>query len=511
MFLDTIMYMKKDAGIILPIFSLPSKYGIGSFSKEAYEFVDFLNESKMHIWQILPLTVTSFGNSPYQSPSNYGLNYNFIDLETLIKKGLLKEYEVNSINRGEDESRVDYGAIFNNKLKVLRLAYSRFDKNNCGFKEFLTKETNFSDFSVFMVLKEHNALKAWYEWKDEEKNYSLEVDNKVKNEFKDEYNFYMWTQFEALEEYLSLKKYANSKGVKIMGDLPIYVAFDSLEVWKYPELFQLDENHYPTRVAGCPPDCFSEDGQLWGNPLYNWEYLKSTDYKWWNDRINNALNLYVLLRIDHFRGFSGYYSIPFKDKTARFGKWVKGPGFDLFKDKLDLPIVAEDLGFIDDDFKELMKLTNYPGMKTLSHGLKHTEIDNILRPRNYTYNFYSYSSTHDNETTLQYIEELNEIKKANFIKVAKEECEYFNIPFKTNPTNKDLVKVVNTLNFANEARCAIFLFQDLIPVGKEGRINSPATLSNLNWSYRISKKVFLDHKEEIIKFLKENAIKYGRN
>ena len=306
------MINKKEAGILFPIFSLPSNYGIGSFSKEGFDFVDFLSKSKMKVWQILPLNVTSFGNSPYQSPSNYGLNYNFIDLDTLVKKRLLKKDEIISINWGNDPSRVDYGALYNNKLKILRLAYSRFNKENREFKKFLKTEINFSDFSIFMVLKDLNNLKPWYMWDEKYKKYSPELEEEIKEKYFDEYSFYMRTQFEFLKEYTKLKEYANSKGIKIMGDLPIYVAFDSAEVWKYPNLFQLDENQYPTSVAGCPPDCFSEDGQLWGNPLYNWEYHKMTNYKWWNERINNALDLYDLLRIDHFRGFSGYYSIPYE-------------------------------------------------------------------------------------------------------------------------------------------------------------------------------------------------------
>ena len=505
------MINKRESGILFPIFSLPSNYGIGSFSKEAFEFVDFLNKAKMKIWQILPLNVTSYGNSPYQSPSNYGLNYNFIDLDTLIRKKLLKKDEVTSLNWGNDESRVDYGAIYNNKLKILRLAFARFNRDNREFKKFLKTETNFSDFSIFMVLKDLNELRPWYMWEDKYKKYSKELEEEVKEKHFDEYSFYMWTQFEFLKEYSKLKEYANSKGIKIMGDLPIYVAFDSLEVWKYPKLFQLDENHYPTRVAGCPPDCFSEDGQLWGNPLYDREYHKSTNYKWWNDRINNSLKLYDLLRIDHFRGFSGYYSIPYGDKTARNGKWIKGPGFDLFKDKLDLPIVAEDLGYIDDDFRELMKLCNYPGMKTLSLGLLNADPNDTWRPSNYTYNFFSYSSTHDNETTLQFINNMDANNKEIYIKAIKEECENFNIPFSEDISDVDLVNKINELNFANKARCAIFLFQDLIPIGEEGRINAPATLSNNNWSYRFTKKIFNENKDRIAEFLSKNAVKYHRD
>lgn len=500
----------RETGILLPISSLPSKYGIGTMGKAAYEFIDFLNESGAKMWQILPLNVTSYGNSPYQSPSNYGLNYNFIDLDLLIKQKLLTKEEVESIDWLDEESRINYGKIFNKKLKVLRLAYSRFDKANKRFQRFANENEQLKDFSIFMVLKDLNNLRPWYEWDDEYRIYSKEIENKIYEEHKEEFMFYMWTQFEFINEYSKLKKYANKKGIKIMGDLPIYVAFDSVEVWKYPELFELDENHYPINVAGCPPDCFSVDGQLWGNPLYNWEYHKESGYKWWNSRISNALNLFDLVRIDHFRGFSAYYSIPFGDKTAKNGRWVKGPGIDLFKDKLDLNIIAEDLGMVDEEFEKLMKETGYPGMKIVTQCFENDDPTNIWRPSNYGENFFSYTGTHDSQTTKQFIDESTNKGKALINKVIEEECIALHIPYKEGMDNKELTLKIVELNIASKAKMAVIPIMDLYAIGKEGRINFPSKLSDDNRSWRLTKELFDSKKHKIAENLKVFIEKYNR-
>ncbi len=491
----------RESGILLHISSLPSKYGIGSLGKEAYDFIDFLNESGCSIWQILPLNVTSFGDSPYQSPSNNGLNYYFIDLETLIKKGLLTKEEVESVTWFETEDRVNYGILFDNRLKILHKAFNRFDKAREDFKEFIINNPIYKDFALFMVLKDINHLKPRYQWEDKYKSYSLDLEKEIIKSYKDEILFYIWTQYEFLNEYKELKAYAKKKNVKIMGDLPIYVAYDSLEVWKYPSLFELDSARYPVNVAGCPPDIFSEDGQLWGNPLYNWVYHKETNYKWRNERINYCLKLFDYLRIDHFRGFSGYYSIPFKDTTARNGKWVKGPGFDLFKDKLDYPIIAEDLGMIDDDFIKFFNDCGYPGMKIVTQCFDNDDKKNIWRPSNYTYNYFSYSGTHDSQTTRQYIDELSKENKKLFLKVLEEECKTFRIPFVKDLTNEELTLKICELNIASASKAAILPLQDLFTIGKEGRMNYPSSLSTANWSWRISKKLFDKKKKELAQML----------
>jgi len=501
--------MNRSSGVLMHISSLPNFYGIGSLGKEAYKFIDFLNAAKVTLWQILPLNLTSYGDSPYQSVSNYGYNYYFIDLDLLKDKGLLKAEDYQNIDFGNNEERINYKKIFDNRVLVLKKAFKNFQRDK-DFYNFLKSNENSRDFAFFMVLKELNNYKCWAEWDEKYSHYSKELEEEIISKYKDLFEFYIWTQYEFLKEYFDLKKYANSKNVKIMGDIPIYLAYDSVECYKYPQMFQFDKNHKPTRVAGCPPDCFSEDGQLWGNPLYNWDYLKRTNYKWWNGRINNALKLYDLVRIDHFRGFSAYFSIPYGDKTARNGSWVKGPGFDLFKDKLDLPIVAEDLGFMDEDFINLMKLVKYPGMKIITQGLMNQNENDSWRPRNYDEHYFSYTSTHDSETTRQYIDELSSTNKQIFINVLSSECAFFNIDFNENLSNYDLTYKIIELNYATNSIVAMTPIQDLLSIGKEGRMNLPSTLSTNNWSYRLDKNLFENRKDELIKFLSNLVSKYHR-
>ncbi len=497
--------MYRKAGILMPIFSLPSKYGIGSLGQKAFEFVDFLSKSKMSIWQILPLSLTSFGNSPYQSPSSSGLNYYFIDLDILNKKGLLEKEEYEYIDFGDDK-RVDYGKIFNNRVKILKKAFNRFNKEDKKFQEFINTQQKYRDFAFFMVLKDLNNLQAWYIWDDEYKHYSKKLENRIIKEHNDEFLFYLWTQYEFLNQYVDLKRYANSKGVSIMGDIPIYVAYDSVDVYKYPKNFELNENKEPINVAGCPPDCFSDDGQLWGNPLYNWTYLKRNKYQWWNQRILDALNLFDIVRIDHFRGFAAYYSIPYKDTTAKYGKWVDGPGFNFFKDKLKMPIVAEDLGFIDDKFRKLMKQTKYPGMKIISFGLDDaSDLKNMWKPSNFTRNYFSYPASHDSPTTMQYLEELDEVRLENVKKVIERECRLLKVDF-----NKEkeisleyLEDKIIEINLASKSKAAICLIQDLLHIGKEGRLNYPSSLSDDNWSWRLTDEQF-----DLIKANLEEKLSY---
>ncbi|HKL72626.1 MAG TPA: 4-alpha-glucanotransferase [Candidatus Onthovivens sp.] len=501
----------KEAGILLHISSLPSKYGIGTLGEEAYKFVDFLKASKMKIWQILPLNLTSYGDSPYQSPSNYALNYYFIDLDILHKKGLLDKKDYVNEDFGDDETKIDYGTLYLTRVKVLKKAFERFNRKDKDFQEFLTKNKNFEDFAVFMVIKEINENKPWMHFKKGYRIYCQEVFDKVKSVYEDLFLFYMWTQFEFLNQYFKLKEYANENNVKIMGDLPLYVAIDSVEAWKYPELFAFNEHNEPINVAGCPPDAFSVDGQLWGNPVYNWEYHKKTNYKWWNERIDNALNLYDYLRIDHFRGFSAYYSIPFKDTTARNGKWVKGPGFDLFVDKKELPIVAEDLGLLDDDFYQLMDQCGYPGMKIVTQGLDNLDEDNIWKPSNYTYNFFAYTSTHDSQTSKQFIEELDKKSKDMLIKAIEKECKKFSLPFNKDASEESLVYTLCELNLASASKAALLPLQDIFAIGKRGRMNFPSTVSVDNWSWRISKDEFDNNYDIKVSFLKGLVEKYQRD
>ncbi|MDE6893359.1 MAG: 4-alpha-glucanotransferase, partial [Lachnospiraceae bacterium] len=323
----------RTSGILLPVSSIPSAYGIGSFSKEAYEFVDFLERAGQSYWQILPLGPTGYGDSPYQSFSTFAGNPYYIDLEELIEEGLLTKEQCEVRDFGANEAYVDYEKIYKSRFVVLKEAFdnSRIEENE-DFQAF-AKENAFwlSDYSLYMAVKDSYKGKSWSEWDEDIRLRRPEAIEKYRNQLKEEILFYEFQQYLFDTQWRKLKKYANDRGVKIIGDIPIYVALDSADTWANPELFQLDENRRPTGVAGCPPDAFSATGQLWGNPLYKWDYHKETEYAWWIQRISYCYKLYDVVRIDHFRGFDEYYNIPFGDTTAEFGRWEKGPGYDLFK------------------------------------------------------------------------------------------------------------------------------------------------------------------------------------
>lgn len=503
---------KKRSGILMHISSLPNKYGIGCFSKEAYEFVVFLKESKFSIWQILPLNVTSFGDSPYQSPSSAGLNYYFIDLEKLMNDSLLTKNELKEYKEKLDavkSKRVNYGFLYENRIPLLKLAFSRFDRSDKEFGDFESQE-KYVDFAGFMTLKEVNNQKMWIDWDDRFKHFDNLLINEIKEKYSDLFYFYLWTQFEFLKEYKALKEYANKNGILIMGDIPIYVAYDSVDVLKNPELFDLTKELKPKHVAGCPPDMFSENGQLWGNPIYNWPEHKKVGYKWWNERIKGCLELYDLLRIDHFRGFSAYYSIPGEDKTAKNGVWVKGPGADLFKDKLDYPIVAEDLGMMDDDFYKMMDECKYPGMRLAHQCFDYEGRDGYWRPSNYTRNYFAYTTSHDSCTFVQYIEECDKKRFAMMKRILKDECKLMNVEYHNSDSKKYITDKTIELCLKSDAQAAIFPMQDLLYLGKEARMNYPSSISVLNWSRRMDEKVFKRRKIEMEIYYSNLNKKYGR-
>lgn len=491
-------------GILLHISSLPSPYGIGTLGKEAYEFVDFLHSSSVKIWQMLPLTVTSYGDSPYQSPSSTGLNYYFIDLRNLIQQGLLTKKECDETDLVSDPNYVDYGKLFYNRIPLLKKAFSRFDINNKNFISFI-KKGKYNDFSFFMTLKEINNFAPWYEFKDEYKKYSPELENKVIKENYNLFLFYQWTQFEFLDEYSKLKKYANLKGIKIFGDMPLYLAYDSIEAYKYSSLFQFDDYQRPKVVAGCPPDYFSKDGQLWGNPIYNWDKMKEDNFKWFTNRMDENLKIFDILRIDHFRGFSSYYAIPYGMKNARIGRWVKGPGFDLFKDKLNYPIIAEDLGTLDEDVYTLLKETTYPGMKVLEFAFD-GDSKNQHKPSNSTTNYVCYTGTHDNVPLLGHLKELSQNELEVFKEDVKKECLPLDVDY-DDSSLKALTLTCVKLCLASSCFMAVVPLQDLLALGKESRMNFPSSISTANWTYRAKKD---DFSKDLIEFLKLNIKKYNR-
>ncbi|NRV93586.1 4-alpha-glucanotransferase [Clostridium beijerinckii] len=367
--------MNRSSGIIMHIASLPGKYGIGTFGKEAYKFGDFLKKAGQKYWQILPLGPTSFGDSPYQSFSAFAGNPYFIDFDILRQDGFLDESDYYSVNFGESSEDIDYGLIFKEKLRVLKIAYEKFklrqDKDLIKFQE--AEAYWLDDYALYMSIKKHFDLKSWYEWDEDIRLREPEAINRYKILLEDEIGFWKFLQYEFYKQWNNLKAYINNLGIEIIGDMPIYVAEDSADVWGNPEAFLLNKNTLkPLKVAGCPPDIFAATGQLWGNPIYDWCYMGKTDYKWWVDRIRQSLNLYDVLRIDHFKGFESYWSIPYGDLTAENGEWVKGPGIKVFnaiKDELgEVNIIAEDLGTLTEETIKLRNDTGFPGMKILTFG-----------------------------------------------------------------------------------------------------------------------------------------------
>ena len=468
----------RKGGILLPVSSIPSKYGIGTFSKQAYEFVDFLEKAGQKYWQILPLGPTGYGDSPYQSFSTFAGNPYYIDLEELIRKGWLTEEECSACDFGADEEYVDYEKIYLSRFKVLKKAYER--SNIAEDEAFLKfkKENAFwlEDYALYMAVKNSFDSVSWIEWEEDIRLRKKEAMESYKEKYAQEVEFYEFQQYLFAVQWFALKEYANGKGIEIIGDIPIYVAFDSADTWANPELFQLDEDCIPVGVAGCPPDSFSATGQLWGNPLYRWEYHKETGYEWWMQRIAYCYQLYDVVRIDHFRGFDEYYFIPYGDETAEFGHWEKGPGYDIFKvmkEKLGKKaVIAEDLGFLTPSVLKLVKKTGYPGMKILQFAFDSREESDYL-PHNYTNNSVVYTGTHDNDTTMGWYDSLNKRDKA-FAK------RYLNIKSK-----KDVHWEFIRAALASVSDTAIIPMQDYLGLGAEARINIPSTLG-INWKWRMS-------------------------
>lgn len=488
-------------GMLLPIASLPSPYGIGGFSKEAYEFIDLLEETGQKLWQILPLGPTSYGDSPYQSFSTFAGNPYFIDLDTLVEKGWLTKEACEASDYGDNESYIDYGRIYNSRFVLLKQAFLNSDVlSDEKFAEFCKANQHWlPDYALYMALKNQNDGKSWIEWEEEIRLRKPEAVECYKKELEEECNFYEFLQYEFHEQWTKVKEYAHEKGIQIVGDVPIYVAFDSADTWANPELFQLDEKNLPLGVAGCPPDAFSATGQLWGNPLYNWAYHKKTGYDWWLKRIAYCFDLYDIVRIDHFRGFDEYYSIPYGDETAVNGHWEKGPGMDLFdtvKEKLgELDIIAEDLGFLTESVFQLLKDSGYPGMKVLQFAFDPSEDSDYLTYK-YQRNCVVYTGTHDNDTTAGWFEKLSDgdrevaLRYMNSFYTPKEEQHW------------DLI----ALAMRSTADTCIIPVQDFLGLGSEARINMPSTLGD-NWKWRMTKGAF---SEELKEKIRRMTKLYGR-
>ena len=481
----------RECGILMPIASLHSPYGIGTLGHAAYEFADFLKKSGCTIWQVLPIGPTGYGDSPYQSFSVFAGNPYFIDLDMLCDFGLLTKSEIDL----PDNDFVDYKAQYDHRFKILQKAFARFNVTEQDFVEFTQKHSWWLDnYALFMSLKNHFGGVEWQKWPDDVK--SGELNEGLANNLKTECDFWKFLQYHFYSQWEMLKTYCNQNGIKIVGDIPIYTSYDSADVFFSPKLFQLDKDKLPTAVAGCPPDAFSQDGQLWGNPLYDYKYHKRTGYKWWRKRIAHALEMYDIVRIDHFRGFESYYSIPYGDKNAKGGHWVKGPDYDLFKKvkrKLgDLNIIAEDLGFIDEKVQSLLDKTGFCGMKVLQFGFGDDNRNKYL-PHEYPKNCICYTGTHDNQTTRSWFDECDE-------KTQKAVCQYLDCDEKT--VVQAMVKAV----ISSVAKYAVIPLADILELDDTARINTPSTLGE-NWKWRVDGLSLND--ENAQKLLKLNQI-YGR-
>ena len=493
----------RTSGVLMPIFSLSSKYGIGTLGKAAFDFVDFLKNAGQSYWQILPTGVTGFGDSPYQSISAFAGNPYFIDLDLLIEDGYITKADVDALEWGEDYSKVDYEQMFSSKYKILRTAYKSFVKKIPSDFEKFKEENSFwlEDFALYSAIKAYHNGASFDTW---EKGYLKREDQYIKKaetEFAHDIGFYKFVQYIFNKQWQSLKEYANKNGIGIIGDIPIYVALDSADVWSCPEQFQLDKDYTPKAVAGCPPDAFSDDGQLWGNPLYDWDYMQKDGFSWWIKRIKHCSKLFDVVRIDHFRAFSAYYSIPYGDENAKNGAWKKCPGkalFDTLKEKLGkLNIIAEDLGTIDDDVRALLKYTGFPGMKVLQFAFD-PESESSYLPHNIDKNCVVYTGTHDNDTIVGFMKSISPTQ-LKFVK------EYLRID-DNDSYNWAFIKAA----MATCGDTVIFQMQDFLGLDNTARINTPSTNDN-NWKWRIGEGCINDWLAQIIYDVTKLYYRLGKN
>ncbi len=473
----------RQSGLLMHITSLPGNYGIGTMGKEAYRFVDFLEKSGQSLWQVLPLTPTGYGNSPYQSCSTFAGNPYLIDLDMLVEDGLLTKAELEGYSWGQRADKVDFGLMYQNRWAVLRKAYERFAETEDYF-DFTAKNSAWlSDFALFMALKDQFGGKPWYEWEKGLKQRDPDTLWNIRKELKPHTRFYKFTQYLFDKQWKALRAYAHGKGIRIVGDVPIYVPLDSADVWSSPELFDLDENLDPVAVAGCPPDCFNEDGQLWGNPLYLWDVHAGDGYTWWVRRMAAAGARYDVVRIDHFRGFESYWAVPYGDPTARGGKWLKGPGLGFINAmRRNLPkveMIAEDLGFLTDDVKALRDASGYPGMKVLGFAFDSREPSDYL-PHTYEKNTVCYTGTHDNMTMRQWLE------------TAPEEAREYAVEYMNLSEREGLVWGTIRTAMASTSDVCILLMQDVLDLPGSARMNFPGTQSDDNWTWRAEKNYISD-------------------
>lgn len=475
------MEKRRNSGILLHISSLPSPYGIGNIGESAYRFIDFLTSAGQSLWQMLPQGHTGFGNSPYAPFSAFAGNPLLIDLSQLAEVGYIREDEV----RGEmrEEGRADYTGLIKTRYPLLEKAYKRFIlKMPSDFEEFCVSErARLEDYALFMSIKDEHGDTPWYQWYTPVKMRDRDAINECKMRYRERMEFYYFLQYEFSRQWRKLRAYAKEKGITLVGDIPIYVPLDSADVWAHPELFQLSENRMPREVAGCPPDSFNPKGQKWGNPLYDWDKMAENDYGWWRDRLRNAVKYFDVLRIDHFRAIESYYACPSDDESTENGRWIKGPGMDFISHMKEiLPnagFIAEDLGFITPEVKQLQRVSGIPGMKVLEFAFDPREDGNYL-PHTYTRDCVCYPATHDNAPLAKWEEELD----GESLAFARE---YLNVS-----PGESLARAVIRAGMASVANTFICQMQDWLELGEISRMNRPGTVSDKNWSWRATPDAF---------------------
>ena len=495
--------MNRAAGILLSVTSLPSRYGIGCFDKAAYDFVDWLKEAGQTFWQILPLGPTSYGDSPYQSFSTHAGNPYFISLETLIDEGVLTREECDQALEEGDKNLVDYERLYHRRYPLLRKAYQRSQiSRDPAYQQFLRENSWWlDDYALFMALKDRFDGASWPEWPEDIRlRWGFAMDY-YRRELYFDIEFQKYLQFKFFQQWFALKNYANAKGIRIIGDIPIYVAMDSADTWANPGLFQLDGDNRPVAVAGCPPDGFSADGQLWGNPLYRWDYHRDTGYDWWVNRLWYCFRLYDVVRIDHFRGFDEYFAIP-AGKTAKDGHWEKGPGIELFQTvehRLGWhEVIAEDLGYVTDSVRQMVRDSGFPGMKVLEFAFdsRDTGSASDYLPHNYIENSVAYTGTHDNETISGWLDSITD-----------EEMEQVRLYLADAYTPQDELYIpLVSLALGSRSKYCIIPIQDYLGYGNECRMNTPSTVGE-NWRWRLSRNVL---NEELQKEVRRMTMRYGR-
>ena len=491
---------KRSSGVLMHITSLPGQFGIGTFGKSAYEFVDFLEETKQTYWQILPLTTTSYGDSPYQSFSAVAGNLNLIDFSLLKEDGLLEESDYVKVNFGENPEKVDYALLFEARRPILEKAVANTSKNSevlAEIEKFEAENSSWlADYAEYMAIKESFGYKSFIHWDEDIKKGEETAREKYRTELQDSIRYYTVTQYFFFKQWLALKEYANEKGIKIIGDMPIYVSADSVEMWTMPELFKVDANNEPLYVAGCPADDFSPTGQLWGNPIYDWEKHKEQGFSWWIYRVQESFKIYDVLRIDHFKGFSDFWQIDKDAENAVNGTWEAGPGIELFqkiKEQLgDLPIVAENLGFIDAKAEKLLDDSGYPGMKILQFAFPGE--DNLDRPHHYTQNSVAYTGTHDNDVVNGWYEKLSESEQELV-------SEYLN-----RRNDETITEAMIRGIYSSVSDYAIVTMQDLLDKDATSRMNVPSTVGG-NWEWRMLAEDLTEERKE---FLKNITVRYSR-